>query len=177
MSRLAAALICLFTLAACDSGEPGGWPLDQLEGDVGEAAIRHVIANLPDPAPGVPKIYCIIIGQLTTIGTVTPARASFVKRFDDLKLNFVGAGSLKESEPDHAVVDTQSGLAPYLLQIRRIKTLDGSRFEVEAAWSYKKQFERRRLEVEQKDGRCSVIKSERTAGGPAVGENKTEPPR
>ncbi len=177
MVRLAAALFAFIVLAACDSSEPGGWPLDQLEGDAGEAAIRHVLANLPDPAPGVPKVYCIIIGQMTTIGTVTPARAGFVKRFDDLKLKFVGAGSLKESEPDHAVVDTQSGLSPFLLQIRRIKTLDGSRCEVETAWSYKKQFERHRLEVEQKDGRCTVLKSERTEGSREGGTATAEPPR
>ncbi len=165
MTRRAIILLpLLLSLAACDSGEPGVMSVREYEGDLGEAVIRQLIKSLPDPAPGVPKNYCVIFGEFARGGAPIPARTDFMRRFDDLNLPFVSATSLKESEPDHALIDQQSGLSPYLLQIRSMKSTSATTWDVEMGWAYKKTFERHSYKVELKDGKHTVISSERIEG-------------
>lgn len=157
-------LLPILVLSSCDSGGDGGAPSVEIESDAGEAVIRHLIAKLPDPAPGVPKVYAIAKGEIFTRGVVTPASTAFQQRFDDLKLRFVSANSLEETEPDHTIVDSQSRLAPYLLQVRKLATTGTTTLEAEVGWAYKKHFERWRFVLEQREGKTVVISETRLEG-------------
>lgn len=157
-------LLPFLVLPACDSGGDGGPPSVEIESDAGEAVIRHLIAKLPDPAPGVPKVYAIAKGEIFTRGVVTPVSTAFHQRFDDLKLRFVSANSLEETEPDHTIVDSQSRLAPYLLQVRKLASTGATSFDAEVGWAYKKHFERWRCTLEQREGKTVVTSETRLEG-------------
>lgn len=160
MKALFLCCLALFlTLPACDSGGPGDEYAADFEGDLAEAVIRHLIRRLPDPAPGVPKLYCIVKGP-----ALDPTQISFAGRFDDLKLRFVSGSALMVTEPDNAIVDSESRLSPYVLQIRSIKPAGPNRFEAEVGWSYKKLYEKERCQVEFKDGNYAVIEGSRIGG-------------
>lgn len=146
-------------LAACDSGEPGNVPQADYEGDLGEAIVRHLIKNLPDPAPDVPKSYCIVTGK-----ALDATSMNFAKRFADLKLRFISGEVLLVTQPDNAVVDPETRLAPYILQIALIKSSSAASWTADVGWSYKKSFEKLRYEVMQKDGKYEVLKTTRLEG-------------
>lgn len=154
-----ACLLMLLILPACDSGGPGGGGVDDYESDLGEAVIRHLIKSLPDPAPGVPKVYCVVKGP-----SLEAVKTDFARRFVDLKLRFVSGNVLMVTEPDNAVVDPDTRLSPFVLQIRAIKPEGSDRFEVEVGWSYKKLYEKERYRVQLKDGAYTVTNSTRIAG-------------
>lgn len=155
MKHLASVLLLLF-LVACGRGDPGFVRLGDYENDVGEAAIRHLITKLPDPAPGVPKEYTLMYAR-----DLRPASLDFMKRFEDLKLPFVHGDALTTEDVTLVPKNPKSGLTPYVLQLAYMhKEPDGS-WTVEVGWSYKKTFERR-LQVLTKaaDGKWKVTKDE-----------------
>lgn len=160
MKRLVLLILpVLLALAACDSGGSGGVSLAEYESDLGEAVVRHLIKNLPDPAPGVPRAYCVVKGPY-----LETTRTDFASRFADLKLRFISGNVLKVTEPDHAVVDPETGLAPYVLQITDIKESGVSKWTVDVGWSYKKLFERHRYEVSLNQNKHEVTSSTRLEG-------------
>lgn len=152
-------LLAIFFVAGCDSGEPGSVPQSEYEGDLGEAIVRHLIKNLPDPAPAIPKSYCIVTGK----GLDTTSM-DFAKRFADLKLRIISGDVLLVTDPDNAVVDPETRLAPYIVQIAFIQSSGPSAWTADVGWSYKKSFEKHRYEVTQKDGKYEVLKSTRIEG-------------
>lgn len=159
MPRLLIALCFSFCLAACDSGQPGSVPQAEYEGDLGEAIVRHLIKNLPDPAPSIPKSYCLVTGP-----ALEPTSMDFAKRFADLKLRIISADVVKRTEPDNAAVDPETGLSPYVVQIRLIKSAGTAAWTADVGWSYKKTFEKLHYEVWQKEGKYEVFKSTRLEG-------------
>lgn len=159
MPRFLTAICLLFCLTACDSGGPGGVPQSDYEGSLGEAIVRHLIRNLPDPAPNVPKSYCIVTGK-----ALDSTSMGFAKRFADLKLRFISGDVLLVTEPDHAVVDPETRLTPYILQIALIKASGPDAWTADVGWSYKKNFEKHQYEVVKKDDRYEVLKTTRLEG-------------
>jgi hypothetical protein len=156
--------LCSLTMVSCDSGGENTSPPVEIESDVGEAVIRHLITKLPDPAPDVPKVYSIVKGEIYTRGVVSPVAVAFHDRFSDLKLRFVSANALEDTEPDHLIIDSQSRLAPYLLQVRKLVKKGDASYEAEVGWSYKKLFERWRYAVETREGKTAVTGEERLEG-------------
>lgn len=136
-------------------------PVNLFEGDAGEAAIRHVIQNLPELNPGVAKNYSIVLGEISRDGMMTPATTEFMKRLADLKLEFVNAIDLKAIEPDQIVVDNKNRLATFVLQLRVLRQLSTTTWEAETGWSYKRDFGRAKLRLESKDGKVTVVASEK----------------
>lgn len=161
LSRRFIALAALLVLAACHSSEDAGMPVSLFECDAGEAALRHVIQNLPDLNPGVAKNYSIVLGEISRDGMMTPGTTEFVQRFADLKLDFVNAIDLKAIEPDQIIVDNKNRLATFVLQLRVLRQLSPVTWEAETGWSYKKDFGRAKLRLESKDGKITVVASEK----------------
>lgn len=155
------ALLCIATalLAACDSAQNDP---AKFETDAGEAAVRHLIASLPELNPGVAKNYSIVLGELTHSGVMTPATEAFVERFADLKLEFVNAINLKVMEPGPIIVDNKTRLATFVLQLRVLSQTSETTWEAELGWSYKDKFERQKMNLERRDGKVVVTSSEKT---------------
>ncbi|MDZ4404212.1 hypothetical protein [Prosthecobacter sp.] len=153
--RLLLISLCL-GLAACDSSDTAALPLNLYECDAGEAALRHLITKLPDLNPGVAKSYAIVLGEINRDG-MTPATDVFTKRFADLKLKFINAQNLKDTDPDHTIVDAETRLAAFILQLRKLQQTSATTWDAEVGWSYKKEFERMKLRIEVKDGKASVV--------------------
>jgi len=160
--RLLLISLCL-GLAACDSSDTAPLPLNLYECDAGEAAVRHLITQLPDLNPGVAKSYAIVLGEINRDG-MTPASDAFTKRFADLKLKFINAQSLKDIDPDHTIVDAETRLAAFILQLRKLQSTSATTWDAEVGWSYKKEFGRLNLRIEVKDGKASVVKTEKLEG-------------
>lgn len=156
------AILCL-CLAACDTSDDGKLPVSLFECDAGEAAIRHLISKLPDLNPGIAKSYSIVLGEINRDG-MTPATDVFTARFADLKLKFVNAMNLKVVEPDATTADPDTRLAAFVLQLRTLQQTSATTWQADVAWSYKKQFERLRLQLETKDGKTSVTNTEKLEG-------------
>lgn len=155
MKHLASVLLVIL-LAACGKGDPGFIRLGDYESDVGEAALRHLITKLPDPAPGVPKEYCLM-----TARDLRPASLDFMKRFEDLKLNFVHGDALTTEDVTLVPKNPKTGLTPFVLQLAYMHNEPDGACTVEVGWSYKKTFERwiYRL-VKGQDGKWTVAKEE-----------------
>lgn len=151
------AALCL-GLAACDSSDTAALPLNLYECDAGEAALRHLITQLPELNPGVPKSYSIVLGEINRDG-MTPATDAFTARFADLKLKFVNAFLLKDVPPDHIIADPETRLAAFVLQLRTLQQTSATTWQAEVGWSYKKEFERFKLRLETKDGKTSVVEA------------------
>ncbi len=160
--RLLLLSLCL-SLAACDSSDTAPLPLNLYECDAGEATIRHLITTLPELNPGVPKSYSIVLGEINRDG-MTPASDTFTKRFADLKLKFINAQNLKDIEPDHTIAESDTRLAAFVLQLRKLQPTSATTWDAQAGWSYKKEFARIKLSLEAKDGKVSVVKSEKVEG-------------
>lgn len=151
-------------LTGCDSSEGGGkMPVNLYENETGEAAVRHLISRLPDLNPGIAKSYSIVLGEINRDG-MTPASDAFTARFADLKLKFVNALNLKDVPPDHTIVDPDTRLAAYVLQLREMKQTSAMSWEAETGWSYKKEFGRLKLRLEKKDGKVTVVQEEKLEG-------------
>jgi len=160
--RLLLISLCL-GLAACDSSDTAPLPLNLYECDAGETALRHLITQLPDLNPGVAKSYAIVLGEINRDG-MTPASDAFTKRFADLKLKFINAQNLKDIDPDHTIVDAETRLAAFILQLRKLQSTSATTWDAEVGWSYKKEFGRLKLRIEVKDGKASVVKTEKLEG-------------
>ncbi len=160
--RLLLISLCL-SLAACDSSDTAPLPLNLYECDAGEAALRHLITKLPDLNPGVAKSYAIVLGEINRDG-MTPAADAFTARLADLKLKFINAQNLKDIDPDHTIVDAETRLAAFILQLRKLQPTSATTWNAEAGWSYKKEFARLKLRIEVKDGKVGVVSEEKDAG-------------
>lgn len=160
--RLLLISLCL-GLAACDSSDTAPLPLNLYECDAGEAALRHLITQLPALNPGVAKSYSIVLGEINRDG-MTPATDAFTKRFADLKLKFINAQNLKDIDPDHTIVDAETRLAAFILQLRKLQQTSATNWDAEVGWSYKKEFGRLKLRIEVKDGKASVVSETKEAG-------------
>jgi hypothetical protein len=57
-------------------------------------------------------------------------------------------------------MNPKSGLSPIMLQIGRMKKLSAKAYEVEAAWAYKREFERKRFQTELVGGQWKVTELE-----------------
>lgn len=146
MTRMTDRLVLGFLIAtiftACDPVDRDGTSLDSYESPATEALVREIIRTLPDPNPGVIKSYSIALGEIVFGRDFTPASVPFMKRFDDLKLRMVSANVLTTTAPDNSIVDPDLRVAVYLIQIRSMKQISGDSWQYEAAWSYKKHFQR-----------------------------------
>jgi hypothetical protein len=156
-----ALLICLAsaTLAAagCKPVDQHGVALEQYEIDPTEALVREILRTLPDPNPGVSKSYSIALGEIVGGRDFTAASQEFIKRFDDLKLRIISASVLSAIEPDNTIADPERRLAAYVIQIRTMKRINGSTWEYETGWSYKKLYQRQKWRVSLlKDGSYKV---------------------
>jgi len=151
------AALCL-GIAACDSSDGGRMPVTLYECEAGEAAVRHLITQLPDLNPGVAKSYSIVLGEINRDG-MTPASDEFSARFSDLKLKFINAQNLKDVDPDHTIVDPETRLAAFVLQLRTLKQSNATAWEAEVGWSYKKEFGRFQLKIDTQDGKLTVVSS------------------
>ena len=159
MPRLLLAFCLVLCIAGCDGGQPGSLPQADYEGALGVAIVRHLIKNQPDPAPGIPKSYCLVTGK-----SLDTTSMDFARRFADLKLRIISADVLLVTPPDNAVVDPETRLAPIVFQIALIKSTGPSSWTADVGWSYKKTFEKQRLDVVQKDGKYEVLKTTRLEG-------------
>lgn len=132
-----AALFLISLLAACGKGDPGFIRLKDYESDVGEAAVRHLISKLPDPAPEVPKEYTLMYAR-----DLRPASQEFMDRFQDLKLPFIHGDALTIEDVTLVPKNPKTGLTPYVLQLAHMHNEPDGTCKVEVGWAYKKTFER-----------------------------------
>jgi hypothetical protein len=153
MLGLGAALLMLGG-AGCDSSDSKGMPLAMYEGEVGEAVVRHLMATLPDPSPGVPKSWSIVLGEIGRNGVFEPASVPFLEKFQEGGRRVISGSVLSHAEPDNTIIDPELRVAVYVLQLRLMSQRAAGVWDVEVGWSYKKFFQRRMLEVTQgEDGK------------------------
>jgi hypothetical protein len=153
---LGAALLMLGGVG-CDSSDSKGMPLAMYENEIGEAAVRHLMATVPDPSPGVPKSWSVVLGEIGRNGVFEPASVPFLERFQEGGRRVISSSVLSHAEPDHTIIDPELRVAVYVLQLRLMSQRSATVWEVEVGWSYKKFFQRRLLEVSQgPDGKWMV---------------------
>jgi len=151
------AAVLLLGVAGCDSSDSEGMPLALYEGEVGEAVVRHLMATAPDPSPGVPKSWSIVLGEIGRNGVFEPASVPFLEKFQDGGRRVISASVLGHADPDHMIIDPELRVAAYVLQLKLMKQRAVGLWDVEAAWSYKKFFQRKKYEVTQAaDGKWTV---------------------
>ncbi len=160
MTRRLLLISLCFGLAACDTSDTAPLPLNLYECAAGEAALRHLITQLPDLNPGVAKSYSIVLGEINRDG-MTPATDEFTARFADLKLKLVNAQDLKDVDPDHTIIDPDTRLAAFVLQLRQLQSTSATTWSAEVGWSYKKEVGRQKLRLEVKDGTARVVSAEK----------------
>lgn len=155
----------------CDSSDSKGMPLAMYEGEVGEAVVRHLMATVPDPSPGVPKSWSIVLGEIGRNGVFEPASVAFLERFQEGGRRVISGSVLSHAEPDHTIIDPELRVAVYVLQLRLISQRAVDVWDVEVGWSYKKFFQRRMLEVTQgADGKWLVKDGEVLDGNREKGD-------
>lgn len=142
MMRSLTWLCGLLFLAGCGAGDTGFVRLGDYECDAGEAVVRHLIKTMPDVSGGVPKEFCLIkaLDQRAT-------DADFTKRFADMNVTFVSRDVVVEQEETHYPINPKSGLSPHLVQLRTMRKLPDGAYEVEGAWAYKRNVQRKLLRV------------------------------
>jgi hypothetical protein len=148
-----------FILVACDSGEPGKMSMDEYEGPEGEAVVRYLITHLPPVDPQVPKVYTIVKGP-----NLKSTKMPFVRRMEDMKVQFISGEVLTLRDPDKSIVDPRSGLAPVQIQVAEIKHAGGDNFTAVASWAYKKTWERYKLKLVKSASGLEVKEFERLEG-------------
>jgi hypothetical protein len=148
-------LLCALALPACDSGEPGKFPLDAYEGPEGEAIVRHVVKTLPPISPEIPKVYTIVKGP-----HLKSTSMEFARRFQDLKLTFVSGENLTVRGPDKDVIDPRSDTSPVTIQIADIRATGRDKWEVLAGWAWKKTYERNRYTLKKTESGAYEMKLE-----------------
>jgi len=167
MNQTVLSLLALFFLAACGSGDPGFVRVGDYEGDAGEAMVRHLIKNLPDPAPGVPKEYCVVEGR-----TMRSTGMDFVARMQDLKLSFVSADAMDTHHETSLPVNPKNGLSPYVLQLAHMHKPDADTWDIEAGWAYKRLFERHKYRLKRHGKDWSVEDQGKVDGNYVPGQSK-----
>ena len=152
--------LCLFLttlcLAACGPVDHAGQSLADYETAGTEALVREVIRSLPDPNPGVQKSYSIALGEIVRGRDYTSASVPFLKRFDDLKLRIISASVLTTAPPDNTAIDPDHRVPVFVIQVRSMKQSAGNIWDYEAAWSYKKHFQRQLWKVTGENGAWKV---------------------
>lgn len=156
MTRRLAILSFLLALASCGPVDRDGGRLDAYENDATEALVREILRTLPDLNPGVPKSHSISLGEIVPKRDFTPASVPFFKRFEDTGLRIVSAAVLATTPPDNIIIDPELRVAAYVIQIRHMLQTAPGRWEYEAGWSYKKQFQRKKWTVTAADGSYKV---------------------
>lgn len=153
--------LCAALLVACESRDFNEFSLKEIEGDEGEAVVRYMIKTIPDPAPGVPKVYTVVKGD-----HLFSTKMDFVRRMEDLKLTFVSGEVLTTlKDEDRSIVDPRSGLSPIIIQVAKIHRDGINQWDVETGWAYKKIYERHKLKlVKKEDGTFEVTADERLEG-------------
>lgn len=155
-ARLLPHLLVLTLLTSCDPVDREGASLVDYESAGTEALVREIIRTLPDLNPGVQKSYSIALGEIVRGRDFTAASVPFLKRFDDLKLRIISASVLGTAPPDNTAIDPDFRVPVFVIQIRSMKQTAGNAWEYEAAWSYKKQFQRRQWKVTSDNGNWKV---------------------
>jgi hypothetical protein len=159
------AALAMLGLAGCDSSDTKGMPLAMYENEAGEAVVRHLMSTVPDPAPGVPKSWSIVLGEIDRRGVFEPASVPFLEKFQDGGRRVISASVLSQAEPDNMIIDPELRVAVYVLQLRSMSQRAVDVWDVEAAWSYKKFFQRKRYEVSKgADGKWVVKEGELVEG-------------
>jgi hypothetical protein len=147
MIRRFALLLCVLSLTACGRPDETFVHIGDFEGAVGEAIVRHLIKTAPDLLPGTPKEYCVVSGSLIKAEHPHSVATDFTKRMADMNVHFVSADVLIEAPPNHDIIDPQTRIIPYIIQLATMRRPEPTLWEVEAAWSFQKTFERRRYQV------------------------------
>jgi hypothetical protein len=155
-TRLLPHLFVLALLSSCGPVDRDGSSLSDYESAGTEALVREIIRTLPDLNPGVQKSYSIALGEIVRGRDFTAASVPFLKRFDDLKLRIISASVLGTAPPDNTAIDPDFRVPVFVIQIRSMKQTAGNAWEYEAAWSYKKQFQRRQWKVISDNGNWKV---------------------
>jgi hypothetical protein len=141
------ALLLTFLLAACSEQDLTYVHIGDYEGPVGEALVRHMIKTMPDVLPGTPREYCVVTGNLYKAERPHSVPTDFVKRMDDMGVRFVSADVLVETPPNHDIVDPQTRISPYIIQLTLMRRVEPTVWEADVAWSFLKNFERKRFRV------------------------------
>ncbi len=150
-------LAALLHLPGCDSSDSQGMPLALYENEAGEAVVRHLMETVPDPAPGVPKSWSVVLGELGRNEVFHAASLPFLERFQEGGRRVISASVLTHAEPDHMIIDPERRVAVYVLQLRLMSQRSAELWDVEAAWSYKKFFQRKKFEAaKNSDGKWSA---------------------
>ncbi len=151
-------LLTLITLslAACGPVDREGHALEAYETAGTEALVREIIRSLPDPNPGVLKSYSVALGEIVRGRDYTSASVPFLKRFDDLKLRIISPSVLATAPPDNTAIDPDHRVPVFVIQVRSMKQTSGNTWDYEAAWSYKKHFQRQLWKVTGENGAWKV---------------------
>jgi hypothetical protein len=153
---LLSALFLLASLPSCGPVDGVGVPLSSYENGATEALLREMLRTLPDPNPGVPKSHAIALGEIVRGRDFTPASVPFMKRLDDLKLRIISPTVLTTAPPENTAIDPDLRVPVYVIQVRSMRQVAGHLWEYEAAWSYKKHFQRRAWKVTSDNGTWKV---------------------
>lgn len=148
--------LALTLINSCGPVDREGRLLADYETAGTEALVREIIRTLPDLNPGVQKSYSITLGEIVRGRDYTSASVPFLKRFGDLKLRLISASVLGTAPPDNTAIDPDFRVPVFVIQVRSMKQISGDTWEYEAAWSYKKQFQRRLWKVISKNGDWKV---------------------
>ncbi len=162
---LLAASLPAFLLPSCGPVDREGMSLSEYESAPTEALVREILKTLPDLNPGVQKSHSIALGEIIRGRDFTPASVPFMERFEDLKLRIISPTVLTTAPPDNVAIDPDYRVPVYVIQVRSMRQTAGDAWEYEAAWSYKKTFQRRKWKVMGSKG---VLKVE---PGPVVEGN------
>ena len=116
-------LLCLIMplllwLPACDSSDSKGVPLSMYENDAAAALIEHMMQTVPDPNPGVPKSWSIVLGDIGRQGVFHAASVPFLERFQQGGRRVISASVLTHVEPDRVRIECGPRGAVYVLKMR-----------------------------------------------------------
>lgn len=150
------ALVVGMLLPSCGPVDREGMSLAGYESAPTEALVREILKTLPDLNPGVQKSHSIALGEIILGRDFTPASVPFMKRFDDLKLRIISPTVLATAPPDNVAIDPDYRVPVYVIQVRSMRQTAGDVWEYEAAWSYKKTFQRRTWKVTGANGVMKV---------------------
>lgn len=156
IQRLLSLVLLSLALAACGPVDREGQALAGYESAGTEALVREIIRTLPDPNPGVQKSYSIALGEIVRGRDFTPASVPFMQRFADTKLRIISATVLTTAPPDHTAIDPDLRVPVFVIQLSTMRQTSGTTWEYEAAWSYKKHFQRRNWKVTSDNGAWKV---------------------
>lgn len=143
-------------LLSCGPVDRSGMSLADYEHAGTEALVREIFGTLPDPNPGVQKSYSIALGEIIRGRDYTPTSVPFMQRFADTKLRVISPSVLTTAPPDNTAVDPDLRVPVFLIQIRTMKQSAGNVWEYEAAWAYKKHFQRQSWKVTSDNGSWKV---------------------